>query len=236
MDNTEELRLQAEILDLRQLLAKAGLDIAAHEAADKLHYVLMEEVNHRLKNAIATVAAIVDQSLRNSPTIEEGREAVRIRLNTLARTHDLLAKKGAHGVELSEVVATSIAPFLEPKSHQFLFHGLGFEITPEAVQPLALVFNELCTNSIKYGALSTDSGQVHIRQTVKGDVRDLIWAERKGPAVLAPKRLGFGWRLIESMAKQLNGTANLKFEPMGVVCKLAIPIDALRPSAEVRHY
>lgn len=226
-----QLRLETENLNLQQLLSRAGVRLAQYESAEKLHGVFLEEINHRLKNVIATASAIVDQSLKGASTIIEAREAVRGRFDILARTYDLLNHASTNGAKLSDVVATIITPFSRSRAHQFLLGDLNVEVSAAAVQPLALVFNELCTNAIKYGALSSEYGVVHVQQMMKGNVRDLIWSETRGPAVSPPERTGFGTRLIDIMAKQLHGRANFKFEPSGVVCQLTIPVDVLQPQS-----
>jgi two-component sensor histidine kinase len=231
LSTEDELRLEIENIDLRRLLAQAGIDAAEHKVADKLQRILLEELHHRVKNTLATVVAITSQSLRNTASLKDGREAIENRLHALGRVHDLLLKINWTSAPLSEILKAAIAPYNTSGGGRFFIQSSDIEVSATAVLPLAMVLNELCTNAVKYGALSNATGRVEITATVDASQTQfrLHWTERDGPAVQAPARRGFGTRLIEhSFVRQLNAEAQLKFDPEGLVCVLDIPVASLK--------
>jgi two-component sensor histidine kinase len=227
----EEFSLEAENLDLRRLLAKAGIDAAEQEVARKLQRVLLEELHHRVKNNLATVQAIVSQSLRAAPNVEEGLKAIEDRLAALARVHDLLLQTSWSKTKLAAIVKVATDPFETPSARQIYARASNFDVASAAALPLAMVLNELCTNAAKYGALSSPKGRVDIDATVD-DTRKrfrLVWSEKNGPPVTEPTRRSFGSKLIEhAFVAQLQGTARLEFDPAGVRYELETPTASLR--------
>lgn len=224
--------LEAENLDLRRMLAKAGLDAAEHEVARKVQLILLEELHHRVKNNLATVQAIVSQTLRAAQSVEEGRKAIESRLAALARVHDLLLQTTWSKTKLAAIVAAAIEPFDTPSARQFHTRTSNFDVAPAAVLPLALVLNELCTNAAKYGALSSPKGHVVIEATVDDAHKRfrLAWVETNGPPVSEPTRRSFGSKLIEhAFVAQFQGTARLQFDPAGARYELEAPASSLAP-------
>ena len=227
----DEFRLEVENLDLRRLLAQAGIDAAEHKVVERLQRVLLEELHHRVKNTLAIVMAITSQSLRAADSLEHGREAINHRLMALGRVHDLLLQTSWGSTSLAEILKIAIDPFDTSGAGRFLVQSSDIEVSSEAVLPLAMVLNELCTNAVKYGALSNGNGRVQITAAVDDTQKTfrLRWAETGGPTVRVPTRRSFGTRLIEqSFVKQLQGASQLSFEPSGVVCVLEIPLDSLK--------
>lgn len=228
----DELRLEVENLDLRRLLAQAGLDAAEHKVVAGLQRLLLEELHHRVKNNLTIVLAITSQSLRAAETPEEGRKAIEHRLLALGRAHDLLLQTTWKSAPLGAILKTAIAPFDSGEERRFFIQSPEIEVSATAVLPLAMVVNELCTNAVKYGALSNAGGRIDITATVDDEGKQfrLTWAESGGPPVAPPARRSFGTRLIEhSFVSQLQGKAHLDFQPSGVVCVLDIPLDSLKP-------
>ena len=233
MTTDDELRLEIENVDLRRLLAQAGIDAAEQKVVEQLQRILLEELHHRVKNTLATVIAITSQSLRNAESLEHGKVAIENRLLALGRVHDLLLKTNWTSTSLAEILKTAVDPFDTSGEGRFFVQSSDIEVSSGAVLPLAMVLNELCTNATKYGALSNASGRVEIAATVDESRTQfrLSWTEREGPPVHPPTRRGFGTRLIEhSFVRQLQGEAHLTFQPSGVVCLLDIPLASLRPS------
>ena len=235
----KETALEAENADLRDLLAQAGLDAARilkqagidateNEVAKRLQRLLLEELHHRVKNTLATVIAITSQSLRNAASLEEGRTAVEGRLIALGRAHDLLLQAHWRSAKLADVIGFAIEPFESRDVPRFAVQGTPLEIGANAVLPITLSLNELCTNAVKYGALSTGAGRIEIALAVDDTALKLMWTERGGPPVREPTRRSFGTRLIERLAEQLHGGVRLKYEPAGFVYELAVPLNALR--------
>jgi two-component sensor histidine kinase len=232
----DELRLEVENVDLRRLLAQAGLDAAEQKGIEKLQRLLLEELHHRVKNTLATVMAITSQSLRAADSLDHGRQAIESRLFALGRVHDLLLQASWKSTGLAAILKTAIDPFDTSGAGRFFIQSSDIEVSSAAVLPLAMVLNELCTNAVKYGALSNETGRVEITATVDdaGKQFRLRWIEKDGPTVQPPTHRSFGTRLIEhSFVSQLKGEAHLSFAPPGVVCVLDIPLDSLRPAPAV---
>lgn len=234
MATHDELRLVIENLDLRRLLVQAGIEAAESKAVEDLQRVVLEELHHRIKNTLATVLVITSQSLQAAVNLDEGKRAIESRLLALGRVHDLLLQAKWTSAKLSTILNAAIEPFDAGNESRFRIQSTNIAVSAVAVLPLAMVLNELCTNALKYGALSSATGQVDISATIdaSGSTFRLQWKETGGPSVVAPTRKSFGTRLIErSFIRQLNGEARLMFEPIGVVCNLDIPVAALVPSA-----
>ena len=231
MTTEDELRLEVENLDLRRLLAQAGIDAAEHKVIERLQCVLLGELHHRVKNTLAIVMAITSQSLQSADSLEHGREAINHRLMALGRVHDLLLQTSWGSTSLAQILKTATDPFDTSGAGRFFVQSSDIEVSSGAVLPLAMVLNELCTNAVKYGALSNANGQVSITATVDDSQKTfrLRWAETGGPTVQMPTHRSFGTRLIEhSFVNQLQGEARLTFEPSGVVCVLEIPLESLK--------
>src|SRR5665213_3500730 len=141
----EEIKLQIENLDLRRLLEQAGVDAAELKVAAQLQRVLLEELHHRVKNTLATVMAITSQSLRSSENMEQARLAVENRLVALGRAHDLLLQANWAGARLTEVIRSALQPFDSHDLPRFVVQDTALEVGPEAVLPLTMSLNELCT-------------------------------------------------------------------------------------------
>jgi two-component sensor histidine kinase len=232
-----ETALEAENLGLRDLLAQAGIDAARilaqagidateNEVAKRLQRLLLEELHHRVKNTLATVIAITSQSLRTAASLDEGRLAVESRLVALGRAHDLLLQVHWASAKLADVIYSAIEPF-DSHDVRFVVQDTPLEIGPRAVLPITLSLNELCTNAVKYGALSNTAGRIEITSAVDEKKLQLTWTESGGPAVRQPARRSFGTRLIGRLAEQLQGDVRLSYEPAGLVYELKVPLSAL---------
>jgi len=217
-------------LDASRLLAQAGINATEKEAAERLQRLLLEELHHRVKNTLTTVMAIASQSLRNATDLEQGRKAIAHRLIALGRSHDLLLQTNWTSASLPAIVRAAIEPFDTPGTRRFVVQAVEIKVGPAAVLSLAMALNELCTNAVKYGALSNAEGYVEITSMLDEDTNrfKLIWEEKDGPIVKEPTRRSFGTRLIEtSLARLLHGDARLRFEPSGVICEFDFPIASL---------
>jgi len=226
-----DLLTQAGI-DAARLLAKAGIDAAESEAAKRLQRLLLEELHHRVKNTLATVIAITSQSLRTSENMEQARLAVESRLIALGRAHDLLLEANWAGAKLTDVIRSALEPFDSHDVPRFVVQDAALKVGPGAVLPLTMSLNELCTNAVKYGALSNAAGRIELTLTVdkKTQLFKLTWTEKGGPAVQEPTRRSFGTRLINRLADQLHGDVRLRYEPAGFVYELDIPLAVLQAS------
>lgn len=231
-DNLRLLLEQANI-SAKALLVQAGIEAEEREAADKLQKLILGELHHRIKNTLATVSAIASQSFRAAPSIEAGQKAMEARLAALGRAHDLLMQVSWASASLTHIFSSATEPYDSQGIRRFHFNGPDLGITSGAVIALAMTFNELCTNTTKFGALSVPAGRVEVAWTI--DVPEqrlhLVWTESGGPAVEPPVRQSFGTRMMRSLGQQLNGQVQLAYERSGFVYSLDVPLRSLAVAA-----
>jgi two-component sensor histidine kinase/CheY-like chemotaxis protein len=223
------LLLEQAGIDARTLLAQAGIDAKEREAADKLQKLILGELHHRIKNTLATVSAIASQSFRAATSIEHGQNAMEGRLIALGRAHDLLMQVSWANASLTHTFSAATEPYDSQGARRFHFNGPDIRITSGAVIALAMTFNELCTNTTKFGALSIPTGRVEIAWIVDDEKQRLRlnWTERSGPAVKPPTRRSFGTRMMESLGQQLNGQVQLAYDPTGFIYSLDVPLGSI---------
>ena len=214
-------------------LVRVVQDITERKAAEQRQKLLIDELNHRVKNTLATVQSLASQTARGASTPEAFREGFESRLIALSKAHDQLTRHHWESAELRELLSASIAPYIGLGSERIALRGEDIVLRPRAVLTLAMAFHELTTNAAKYGALSVPGGRIEIRWQMlhaDADGRPLLridWAEQGGPTVAEPQRRGFGSKLIEgSIAAELGGSAGLAFEPAGLRCEIVIPLEA----------
>jgi len=204
------------------------VDITERKRAEEHRELLIHELNHRVKNTLATVQSIASQSLRNADAMEEARSAMEARLLALSRAHDVLTRENWEGAGLFEIVREAMAPYRHERERRIHMDGPDIRLSPRMALAIAMALQELATNAVKYGALSNEVGEVRIAWSVSdgSDKRlHLTWSETNGPAVEVPKRPGFGTRLIErSLAQDLHGKATIDFARTGIVCTVDAPI------------
>jgi two-component sensor histidine kinase/CheY-like chemotaxis protein len=227
-DSLRVLLEQAGI-DAKALLAQAGIDAREREAADKLQKLILGELHHRIKNTLATVSAIASQSFRAATSIEHGQQAMEGRLVALGRAHDLLMQISWSNASLTHTFSGATEPYDSQGARRFHFNGPDIRITSGAVIALAMTFNELCTNTTKFGALSVPAGRVEVSWTIDDSPRRLrlTWTERGGPPVKPPTRRSFGTRMMESLGQQLNGQVQLSYHPSGFIYALDVPLGSV---------
>jgi two-component sensor histidine kinase len=227
-DSLRVLLEQAGI-DAKVLLAQAGIDAREREAADKLQKLILGELHHRIKNTLATVSAIASQSFRTATSVEHGQKAMEGRLVALGRAHDLLMQVSWSNASLTHTLSGATEPFDGQGARRFHFNGPDIRITSGAVIALAMTFNELCTNTTKFGALSVPDGRVDVSWTTDEEKQRLrlAWTERSGPPVQPPTRRSFGTRMMESLGQQLNGQVQLAYEPSGFRYSLDVPLGSV---------
>jgi PAS domain S-box-containing protein len=183
--------------------------------------LLVNELNHRVKNTLATVQSMAAQTMRRAYDREEAYEAFEARLMGLSAAHDVLTRERWHGAILREVAERSLRPFCGEGLPRIHLEGPEVWLPPGGSLTMALVFHELATNAVKYGALSGEAGEVSITWThnpADGALR-LKWTEQGGPPVRKPSRKGFGSRLIErGLRGELRGKATVTYAPDGLEC------------------
>ncbi len=199
-----------------------GSDVTDRVLAERQQKLLVDELNHRVKNSLATVQAIASQTLRATPDPEAFRQAFESRLIALSATHDLLTATSWRGADLRDVLLVEFKPYAP---NRYALDGESVDLAPSEALALGLVVHELATNAAKYGALSDGDGCVEVTWTVEDSRLRLTWRERGGPAVTPPARVGFGSRLIErSLTGSLAGSARLEFAPDGLICQIELPL------------
>ncbi len=215
------------------LLLLIGLAFAVRMATtiargEMLHDLLIEELNHRVKNTLAILQSIATQTFRSASRLE--RQKFEGRLGALAEAHNLLSKEKWEGSELKDVIERVLHPYLISAPERLRMSGPSVPLSPRLAVVLSMVLHEIATNAAKYGALSNDTGKVALdwevmTQAGKPQLR-LIWTETGGPHVTAPVQRGFGSRLIERSARdQLGGEAPVDFLPHGVVCTITCTLE-----------
>jgi two-component sensor histidine kinase len=218
------------------ILLAIGLAFAVRMATtiargEMLHDMLIEELNHRVKNTLAILQAIAVQTFRSASRAE--REKFEGRLGALAEAHNLLSKEKWQGSELVDVIERVLKPYRLNSPDRIRMSGPKVPLSPRLAVVLSMIVHEIATNAAKYGALSNDGGMVDLTWELVAEngaapKLRMVWRETGGPAVTAPVQRGFGSRLIERSARdQLGGEATVDFLPRGVVytvtCALEYP-------------
>ncbi|EYD73512.1 putative sensory transduction histidine kinase [Rubellimicrobium mesophilum DSM 19309] len=204
-------------------------DIRAEKEAQARLRLLMNELNHRVKNTLATVQSIVRQGLRGSEIPSRVREGIDARLLALSRSHDLLTREAWGRTCLKELADLALEPYRATgeAAGRLIVEGPEIRLDPYAALALGMAFHELATNAAKYGALSNDRGRVRLSWRRDGGALRIDWKEEDGPPVIPPKEKGFGSRLIErGLAQQLDGSVAIAYPPAGVVCSIEMPVAA----------
>jgi two-component sensor histidine kinase/PAS domain-containing protein len=201
-------------------IAGASRDLSERKQVEELQRMLGNELNHRVKNTLAIVQSIVNQTLRGAVDIEQAGAVVNARIVALAGAHDLLTDRSWECADVADLVARAVAPFA---TGQIALDGPALDVSPSQALALSLALHELATNAAKYGALSRPEGRVELRWKVQDDRLDLSWCETGGPRVMPPSRRGFGSRLIENaLCRDLDGQTRLEFAPEGVRCWITV--------------
>lgn len=206
------------------------VDISERKEAETRQKVLIDELNHRVKNTLATVQSLAGQTARHAASLKDFKQTFETRLMALARAHDLLTKRQWQDAPLGSLVGEIVAPFNGELSQRVNVEGPSIHVTPRFALSLTMALNELLTNAVKYGSLSVAIGTLslvwNVHQEGGNRMLDLDWKERGGPPAQQPTRRGFGTRLIERCIEgDLCGELDLMFEPEGLRCRITIPLD-----------
>ena len=201
--------------------SKVARDITAQKRSQEQIAMLAREAEHRSKNLLASVQATV--KLSHAETAEALKHAIEGRIRALANVHSLFVESRWIGAELSSIAKQELAPYSEKGEERVHIDGPQVMLEPNTAQAIAVALHELATNSVKYGALSTDRGQIELEWAHAEDgLLSFRWREMNGPTVKMPQRLGFGSRVIELMIGQLRGNARFDWGPEGLVCEIAL--------------
>lgn len=203
----------------------AARDVTARKRAEETQRLLVGELNHRVKNSLASVQAIVQYTLRHTKDPQEFAESFAGRIQSLARVHNLLTETTWRGADLRDLIRDQLLLGSVDET-RVTASGPPVHLESQMTLHMALVLHELGTNAHKYGALSKPSGRVSIRWRVEGGSIRLRWEERGGPPASSPTRRGFGTRLIEQSLKSEGGSARMTIETGGVLWEIALPLPA----------
>jgi two-component system, chemotaxis family, CheB/CheR fusion protein len=227
------MRLNARRLvrtgDRPALILLAIDDITDRARAEAHRDLLMRELSHRVRNTLATVQAIAAKGLGQSATLEAFRTAFEGRLLALARSHELLTNHNWNGAEIGELLREALGALAASDHGRIATDGPKVILQAQPSMALLLVFHELTTNAIKYGALSQAGGRVAVTWKLEdgdgGSWVRLRWVETGGPPVAPPTHRGFGTTLIAQGAPyELGGSAKLDFRKTGLHCELTFPV------------
>jgi two-component sensor histidine kinase/PAS domain-containing protein len=205
-----------------------SLDITERKKNEEQRRLLMNELNHRVKNTLATVQSLAQQTLRDTAPIAESRSAFNSRLFALSRAHDVLTRENWEGANLRDIANATA------ETHggvgRFALEGPPVWLSPSLSLSLFIAFHELATNALKYGALSTESGGVGLSWSVEGSAESqtltITWREHGGPTVKAPVKAGFGTTLIKrSLAAERDASVVIDYRPGGLVCEMTARIE-----------
>jgi two-component system, chemotaxis family, CheB/CheR fusion protein len=207
----------------------AMADITERKRSEQHQEMLLHELQHRVKNILATIAALAARMLRSSDTMDQFAEGFTARLQAMARTHELLSQGRWRGADLKEVVKLSLLPYRTSDLGNLTVEGPPAVLAPRDAAALGMILHELASNAAKYGALATNEGRVDVHWRLKGDAPEevvtLTWKEHAPNPVPEPKRAGFGTKFVKrSSAYELAGKADLEIEADGARCVIEFPL------------
>jgi two-component sensor histidine kinase len=212
------------------LVFGVNFDITATKTSEERQRLLLREINHRVKNTLATVQALATQTVRHAREPREFLAAFTGRLQALGLAHGLLSDMEWGEIALAEVVRLQALPFTDKTDPRIFASGPDIALSPDQALGLGLILHELASNALKHGALSTQAGHVELSWQLEGD-RDhprisLLWVERDGPLVNEPTRSGFGSILIKrSLDKVIGAKVDHRYLPEGVRAEISLPLE-----------
>jgi two-component sensor histidine kinase len=223
--NDSFLLLLMFIISTSVLSLVLSADVAVRKSSETHQRLLAAELDHRVRNTLASVQALAALSLRSNPSPEAFGGEFMLRLQALARAQSLLRRGGWKGASLDELVYEAVAPYVGAKAEKLAISGAGVRLSANAASTLSLALHELAANAAKHGALAAPSGRVMVTWRLHGDVIELRWGEAGGPPVRTPTRRGFGLELIDrSITHEFAGEVEVDFAPSGFVCTLRLPL------------
>lgn len=203
-------------------IAGASRDLTELKQGEEMQRLLMNELDHRVKNTLATVQSIAAYTLGSARDLPSARESLERRILAMAQAHDLLTQRSWKGADLREIASRALQAF----PARALLSGASLDLPPKHALAMSLMLHELATNAAKYGALSDSQGKVHVQWSVREAMLRLDWLESGGPAVAAPTQKGFGSRLLDILIRDLDGKANIDFAVSGFRCAITAPVQA----------
>jgi two-component sensor histidine kinase/PAS domain-containing protein len=220
---TKQLLYRAQYvftLEGRPRITGLLVDITERKLAEERLATVARELQHRVKNSIAVVQSIAYQSFRGLGDNQNAVKSFMDRLQALAIATDISLQSGQADADVADIIEKITKPY-RVADREIVLLGPGMRVPGRMVMALGMVLHELCTNSVKYGALSVPTGQVLLQwQSSADEALEILWQERNGPAVSLPPKRGFGSKLIETLVVgELGGVLDLRFEPQGIMCQ-----------------
>jgi PAS domain S-box-containing protein len=206
-------------------------DITVRQRQELQSRLLMNELDHRVRNILTRVQVMIQRSGDEGGSLVEAREALSDRLQSLMISQELISQTNWRGVAVADLIAHQLKPYLT--SHNSRIEGPAIVLNPNATHALSMVFHELTTNAVKYGALSVPEGSVTVswrREAFQATGEELVlrWSEKGGPAVKLPHCEGYGTQLIRELLKyEFDGAVNQRYAPEGLTCEIVLPLDRL---------
>ena len=199
-------------------------EVTERKRHERERELLVRELNHRVKNMLAVVSSIANQTMRTSPDMTSFVDAFGGRIRSLSRAHQILTQSNWEGADLRDLVEQMVDHFVAGDKARVELTGECVILDPNAALSLSLALHELATNALKHGAWSGSEGKVSIGWRDSEDGRLVLdWQETGGPEVTAPKRSGFGSKLLErGVARELGGHVSVKFHKQGVHCRIEL--------------
>ncbi|WP_046866047.1 HWE histidine kinase domain-containing protein [Microvirga massiliensis] len=213
------------------------MDVTDRKHVEERQILLMHELNHRVKNTLATVQSVVNRTLRGDARTDAMRRDIEQRLLALSRAHDVLTRENWESASLNSLVAEALRPYRE-SADRLTAKGPELRLPPQDVLGLSMALHELATNAAKYGALSVPGGSVAITWTIEAGPQPklvLCWREQNGPPPTPPQRQGFGTRLIERSLAHVEGAkVTLRYPREGAICQFELPLRSASPNPNTR--
>jgi two-component sensor histidine kinase/CheY-like chemotaxis protein len=225
-----EQRVADRTAELEQSAEQLRAEVHERKRAEERLTILVQELAHRVKNLLSVFQSITSRTLTGTRSVEEAREMLIGRLQSLGHAHELLTETSWMGADLKDIVQAEIAGFTE----RVRFSGPTVSLSPSGVQTFALIVHELSTNAAKYGALSSSNGEVavdwQLGGTGSGRYMEFSWCERGGPRVVPATHEGFGLSLINAMGSNATSRPTIEFAPEGFRCTLRVPLETIAPT------
>lgn len=215
-------------------MAGVSIDITDRREAEEHRKLLTDELNHRVKNSMATMQSIVHQTLRVSANLEDARHALDSRMVSLSEAHDFLTRENWDRASLADIVDSTMKPFISGDSRRLVRGGPTISLPPKSALSLVMALHELATNAVKYGAWSNDEGRVIINWDIHDQngqkLFDFHWLEVDGPSIKPPTRKGFGSRMIEkALAGEFGGKSTVNYRARGLEFSMTAPLPVSIP-------
>lgn len=219
------------LLTVRTLGEQVGRVFERKRTEDRQR-LLLGELNHRVKNTMAVVKAVVGQTFKSALSASEAQKTINSRLDAIARAHELLISERWSKASMKSIIHAALES-CGAAQNRVTIVGQDFDVRPETAVTISLALHELCTNAFKYGAMSCDGGTIHISWQLSDEIPPRLtfeWLERGGPPVTAPRRSGFGTRLLRSGLGGLGANVDLQYERAGLRMTFSAVLPSLRPS------